>query len=94
MHSIFIDSHGSLKGLELSCGSCLVDYRCENCDRKLLKRQRLNKAKCKEGPTVRNHHENVEIKISKSKGQQAMVTCENDCVREDYGSTCPDEDLI
>ena len=78
----------------MSCGSCLVDYRCENCDRKLLKRQRLNKAKCKEGPTVRNHHENVSIKVRKSKGQQAVVTSENDCVKEAYGSIVPDEDLI
>ena len=28
MHTIFIDSNGTLKGKELSCENCLVDYRC------------------------------------------------------------------
>ena len=34
MHSIYIDSHGTLKGRELSCTKCLVNNRCEECDKK------------------------------------------------------------
>ena len=31
-HTMFIDTKGKLKGLELSCKKCTISKRCQNCD--------------------------------------------------------------
>ena len=31
-HTMFIDTKGNLKGLELSCKKCTISKRCQNCD--------------------------------------------------------------
>ena len=80
MHSIYLDSHGTLKGLDLSCETCLVHYWCEKCDKKVNKTKKNNKSKCS----------TISIKVKKVQGE-VMVTSEEFGMREEFGTTDTDE---
>ena len=84
MHSIYLDSHGTLKGLDLSCETCLVHYWCEKCDKK------VNKKKITNLSVKKYHQETISIKIRKVQGE-VMVTSEEFGMREEYGTTDTDE---
>ena len=85
MHSIYLDSHGTLKGLDLSCETCLVHYWCENVTKRWIKQKKITNLSVK-----KYHQETISIKVKKVQGE-VMVTSEEFGVREEFGTTDTDE---
>ena len=60
-----------------------MNYRCEKCDKKVTKVEKIKKSRCKPiPPPANNQQETVEIQIRKVQGE-VMVTTEESGVRED-----------